>query len=440
MKKNDVTTAILLEKRKPRKKNDPKEPDRYPVKLRVTYKRDQRYYTCRNSKGESIILSEDEFSKVRGERPSKLYKDMAVYLNKLESEAVEKIEKIVPVFTFAAFEKKYFTDTEDQGDLFSGLKAMIRQLTAEGRISTASAYQCTYNSLEKFTGKTRLSYLDVDAAFLNKYEKWMLKEGKSSTGKKELETKQGNSPTTVGIYLRNVRAMFNKAVNSGTLGKEFYPFGEAKYSIPGGKNIKKALTQKEVGLIANYPALEGTQEQLYRDYWLFSYLCNGINIKDMALLKYGNIEGDLIILKRAKTIREKKKDPRLISIVITKEIGRIMDRWGNKSTKKDSYIFPILKPDFTPQEEYACIQQTTKMINKHIKKIAEILKISQKVTTYTARHSFATVLKRSGASVEFISESLGHSNLSTTENYLADFELDVKKKWAAKLTDFSQPD
>jgi integrase/recombinase XerD len=436
MKKNDITTAIILEKRKPRKKNNPKEETRYPVKLRITYKREQQYYTCRNKTGESIALSENDFNKIKGERPSKLYKNMAVYLNQLESQAVDIIEKIMPVFTFSAFEKKYFTDIEDEADLFSGLKAMIKQLTSEGRISTASAYQCTYNSLEKYTGKTSLSYLDVDAAFLNKYEKWMLKEGKSSTGKKELEEKQGNSPTTVGIYLRNVRAMFNKAVNSGTLGKEYYPFGEAKYSIPGGKNIKKALTQSDVGLIANYPAIEGTQEQLYRDYWLFSYLCNGINIKDMALLKYGNIEGDVIVLKRAKTLREKKKDPRLITIIITKQIGRIIDTWGNKSHKRDDYIFPILKPDLTPQEEYAYIQQTTKMINKHIKKIAKDLQITQKVTTYTARHSFATVLKRSGASVEFISESLGHSNLATTENYLADFEIEEKKKWAEKLTDF----
>jgi integrase len=62
--------------------------------------------------------------------------------------------------------------------------------------------------------------------------------------------------------------------------------------------------------------------------------------------------------------------------------------------------------------------------------------MSQHVTSYTARHSFATVLKRSGASIELISESLGHTNKQTTQNYLADFETDVKRKWAAELERF----
>ena len=76
------------------------------------------------------------------------------------------------------------------------------------------------------------------------------------------------------------------------------------------------------------------------------------------------------------------------------------------------------------------------MINKYIGQIAEKIGITHKITSYTARHSFATVLKRSGASIEFISESLGHSNLQTTENYLADFEIEEKRKWAKELTKF----
>ena len=71
-----------------------------------------------------------------------------------------------------------------------------------------------------------------------------------------------------------------------------------------------------------------------------------------------------------------------------------------------------------------------------MKKVASDLEIPGKVTTYTARHSFATVLKRSGASTEFISESLGHTSTKTTAAYLASFENDVKRQWAEKLADF----
>jgi integrase len=143
-----------------------------------------------------------------------------------------------------------------------------------------------------------------------------------------------------------------------------------------------------------------------------------------------------MVFIRSKTAREKKKNPRLITIIITKEIGRIIDRWGNKPGNPDDYIFPILDNGLTAQQQYARVQQTTKMINKYINAIGDKISLPHRITSYTARHSFATVLKRSGASIEFISESLGHSNLATTENYLADFEIAEKKKWANKLANF----
>ena len=346
---------------------------------------------------------------------------MFSHLNELENIARQVISTL-PTFSFTLFEQKYYEKPTNKRDLLYDLNKRAQQLRQEGRISTAVSFECTYNSIKKFTGKDRLGYDSTTVQFLNKYEKWMLAEG--------------NSLTTVGIYLRNVRTAYRKAESEGVIKSRTYPFGDGKYVIPGGKNIKKALKFEEVKRIANYKALDGSNEQRYRDYWLFSYLCNGINIKDMARLKYINIEEDLIKLTRAKTQRETRQDPRPITIVITRQIGRIIDRWGNKPGLNDQYVLPILSKGMTPDKEYKAIQQTTKMINKYIKDIAESVEITQKVTSYIARHSFATVLKRSGASTEFISESLGHSNLQTTENYLADFEIEEKRKWAEKAADF----
>ena len=90
----------------------------------------------------------------------------------------------------------------------------------------------------------------------------------------------------------------------------------------------------------------------------------------------------------------------------------------------------------TAEDEYKRIQDVTKRINRFVGKIAEKLDIQMKVTTYVARHSHATILKQSGASMEFISESLGHSNLQTTENYLADFEIEEKRKWQEVVGNF----
>ena len=125
-----------------------------------------------------------------------------------------------------------------------------------------------------------------------------------------------------------------------------------------------------------------------------------------------------------------------ISIALTPEIEKIVLDWGNKPVEDDQFVFPILHAGLTPEKELALIQQATKNINDHMKNICKKLGIEKNVTTYTARHSFSTILKRSGASTEFISESLGHTNLNTTERYLDSFDDDQKQHWAKALTNF----
>ncbi len=411
-----VTTTIILEKRKQGKDNT------FPVKIRVTYNRQSHYYTIRDSKNKAIYLTDNDYTKVMGDRPRDKYKEVRLLLNANEEKAI-KVIKEMPVFTFNTFESKFFGKSENNIDVISCMKNKAQLLRAEGRISTAVSYECAMNSLIKHIDKEHLEFESITIPFLNEYEKAMLKDG--------------NSLTTIGIYLRNLRAIFHEAEKKGLAKMALYPFGKDKYTIPGGRNVKKALTHKEVGLIANYEIKDGTSTHRYRDYWLFSFLCNGMNVKDMAFLKYGSISGDVITFVRAKTQRETKGNLKHITLVITKEIGKIIDRWGNNPKTSNNYIFPILVEGLTAEQEYARIQQTTKLINKYIGDIAEAVGVSNKVTSYTARHSFATVLKRSGASLEFISESLGHNSLTTTESYLAAFEIEEKRKWAERLTQFS---
>lgn len=412
MQNHSATTAILIEKRKPHKDG------KFPIKLRVTYQRKQNYYTFRDEDGNRMAYTENEYSKIKCERPRGEFKDISIYLKGVEKKAMDVIKQL-NIFSFPAFEDRFFDSYGDKENIFAALEKGNKTLKEEGRISTARSYECTLNSLKKYTKKNELSFINIDVNFLNEYEKWMLKEN--------------NSETTIGIYLRNVRTMFNDAIRNGVIKMEQYPFGRSKYQIPGGRNIKKAINLNDIGLIAKYKVTEGTNEHRFRDYWLFSYLSNGINVKDIARLKYSNIDGELISFYRAKTKRGLKQNPKLISIVITDVIDRIIDKWGNKPKTPDNFIFPILEPGLTPQQEYGRIQQINKLIRKYIDRISKKVGITQKVTNMVARHSFASTLKRSGASIEFISESLGHKNLRTTQNYLADFEIKEKRKWAEQV-------
>jgi site-specific recombinase XerD len=248
---------------------------------------------------------------------------------------------------------------------------------------------------------------------------------------------QGRSNATIGIYLRPLRALFNTAIHNGDLKKDFYPFGLEKnkrYERPTGKNIKKALQIKDIGLIYNYkPETEPAEKA--KDFWVFMYLCNGINVKDMCLLTYGNIEGDVIKFVRAKTKRTKKNTTE-IRIALTAEAKAIIKKWGNKKKDADSFVFPILEKGLTPTRERQQIQQLTQVINCHMKGIAAALGIDSSLTTYVARHSFATVLLRSTKNPLLVGNALGHSDTKTTQSYFAGFEDDTIKDAMAALTAF----
>ncbi|MBL0337527.1 MAG: tyrosine-type recombinase/integrase [Chitinophagaceae bacterium] len=136
--------------------------------------------------------------------------------------------------------------------------------------------------------------------------------------------------------------------------------------------------------------------------FMFSYFASGINMKDILRLKYANIDGEYIRFVRAKTHRTNRSNSTSISFHLADELAGIITRLGNSNNKPDNHIFPVLTEGITPEKELADVQQFIQMVNKYLKKIAEQVGIEKKVTTYFARHSFATVLKKSGVSPLFI--------------------------------------
>lgn len=116
------------------------------------------------------------------------------------------------------------------------------------------------------------------------------------------------------------------------------------------------------------------------------------------------------------------------------ELKCIIEKWGNKP-QPDNFIFPYLTGKEDAEKRKKITQDLTKRINKRMKLIGNHLGIGN-ITTYTARHTFATVLKRENINIAFICESLGHQDLKTTESYLASFEKEERQKNARLLTNF----
>ncbi|MCX6257857.1 MAG: site-specific integrase [Bacteroidia bacterium] len=410
--KYKVTTAIILETRKNNQNGT------HPVKLRITFDRVQKYYSV------GISLTPEDFDKVMFDpKPRGDFKERKILLNSIEEKALEVIHGMEE-FSFPEFENLFLSKKSDKSDVFVCIQEFSDILRKDERIGTADSYKCSMNSLKQFVKKEKLLFTSITPEFLKQYEKWMLNNGKSMT--------------TIGIYLRSLRTIFNEQIQAGNLKLEQYPFGKRKYQIPAGRNIKKALTLDDVAKIYNYEVITGTIEAKSKDYWLFSYFCNGINMKDIALLKYQDIDEEKIIFNRAKTIHTSRKNSKPVIVVLFDEITEIIDRLGNKPAKENQYVFPILNDTMTPEMKHARVKQEIQNTNKYIRRIAKAAGIEKDITTYTARHTYSTVLKRSGASIEFISESLGHKNIATTESYLDSFEIDIKKEFAKKLTAFKK--
>lgn len=414
MQISKADAVIIHDNRRPKKNG------LYPVKLRITFNRQQQYYRTKvdlSSIDYLRVMNLDTVDKSIPLQRRRELRDLKLKIDAILVKANQTIEKL-PEFSFYSFETGMFSKPVKNKDVYSVYTSVIERLNMNGNLGTASNYQCSRNSLMLY--KSKLTFREVTVDFLNGYEKWLLTEGKSIS--------------TVGIYLRPLRAIMNIAIEEGYYSKEYYPFTKRRYQIPASKNVKKALTHEEVGRIYNFRALAGTWWQRAKDMWLFSYFANGMNIKDIALLRHEDIDGEFIRFTRAKTKNTTRAAIKQISIFISEDLREIMDRW--KTNNKESYLFQVLEEGQNLNRQRSLITQFTKMVNTYIGRIAKEVEIEKPVTTYSARHSFATVLKRNGISTELISESLGHGSLKTTASYLDSFEDDTKKGMGKILANF----
>ena len=400
--KDGITVSSILDDRKENKNGS------YPVKIRVTFKRVRKYYST------GKMLSVDDWGRLPNTRSHELgeiRKDIENSFSLVKANVIALAEK--GEFTFDALNVRLSRNAGDT--INAAFQVKIDSLLKEERIGTMLYYGNILKNVEKFGGKQiQFDYIKVE--WLRRFEKFLLKD---------------KNHTTVGMHMRAIRAMMNLARKSGAIKESQYPFGKDRYEIKTGEGRKKALTLEQIAQILKYE--DGKDTERYRDIWFFMYLCNGINTADLVRLKYKNIVDGEICYVRQKTANT-TNTIKEIKAIITPEMQRIMDRWGNPPSP-DSLIFPLIKPTDDPLIHKKRTKDLTKRINEHMKVIGEKFGIDG-ISTYTARHSYATVLKRSGANIAYISESLGHNSLKTTESYLASFEKEERQKNAALLTNF----
>ncbi len=414
-----LAVKVVLDTRRALIKNAGSKDPIYPIKLRVTFARKQRYYPLDVS-----AVSKADWEKIQsGQRMSKSQREVFHTIREYEGRAIEITDTLHP-FSFHAFDTRWKSSampTHSSKSFQAVFKEYIEDLRRAGRASTTSSYQCAFNSLTSFS--KNLAWNDLTPEFLEEYEAYMREEGKSQN--------------TIGIYLRSLRAVINYGIANGLFAKEYYPFGRkshGKYQIPAAQNKKRALSKKEVEAIKALEVKPGSRKELARDFWLFSYYANGCNIKDIVHLRWKDIDWKegVIQFVRKKTERANKSNQVQITAVIHPHITEVIQRRGVDDSQPENYVFSIIDANQTAEEQHKHTQEFVRRINIGLKQIAKELNLTKNLTTYTARHSHAYALLMGGASLEVIMDQFKHSSMKTTMNYIDSID-NEKRKDIAKL-------
>lgn len=381
----------------------------FPVKIRVCYNRKQKYYPT----GKTLTINEwDSLPTTRSRTLVEIREDIEASFSLIRS--IVRTLTDEGEFTFAGLNLRLCGASTST--INAAMRSRIEQMRKEERYGNMQIIKCALRTFERFAGEN-IPYAEVTPNWLRRYEQY--------------ERKRGLSQTTISIHLRQLRVIFNEGVQLGIIKPSADPFANNRFQIQGGEGRKLALTLQQIKMLVDYSGNKSMEK--YRDYWLFIYLCNGINIADLIRLKYNNIQNGEICFVRQKT-RRTTKTVKEIRAIVTPQMQEIIKKRGNKYSP-NAYIFPILKGKETEMEKDARCAAFVTLMNIYTKQLGRLLGIGN-ITTYTARHSFATVLKRSGANIAYISESLGHSSLKITENYLASFERAERERNAILLTNF----
>ncbi len=387
-----ITVDVVCYKYKPLKNKE------LPLKIRVYKDRKTRYINL----GVSTRKEDWDFEKnqPKADCPNRelLEKLISSKISEVKSKIVE-LKSEDKEFSATTLIEKVSNPVKPitVGDLF---KQHLHCLEEENRTGYRLSVLQTYNSLLKFNKHLDIYFSELDINWLKKYEAWLRKERKAEN--------------TIGIRFRTIRMIFNLAIEMEVVKPEYYPFKKFKVSKLHQNTIKRAITKDEIQAIINYPtASKGFYPCLAVDLFTFSYFMGGINFVDMAYLTEKNIIDNRLIYNR-------KKTGKLINLPLQKKAISLLKEYKGKS---NPYLFPILSGFHkTEQQKLNRLHKVITKVNAALKSIGEELGIPIKLTTYVARHSYATVLKRAGVSTSIICESLGHSSEKVTQVYLDSFE------------------
>lgn len=286
--------------------------------------------------------------------------------------------------------------------VYDYFRQLIERLEKMEKYGSASKYKLTLSLMRQFRGAD-MHFDELDLTYLREFEIYL--------------RQRGNVNNSIATKFSVLKAVYNKALAEGVFVSKVNPFQQFKVGSLWTKTRKRAIAKEDIRRLSQLDLSDRDfYMQLAKDIFLFSYFMAGINFKDIALLTYGDMENGRIYYARRKT-------GRMMNCRLTEHSRAIIEKYHTGQAEED-YIFPILDRSVhvTELQILNRVRRVLRNVNKCLHELSDELGLHLPLTTYVARHSFATVLKREGVSTSIICETLGHSSEKVTQIYLDSFE------------------
>ena len=287
-----------------------------------------------------------------------------------------------------------FVANNPENYLFSFMESVIANLKTLGKVRTSETYAATLCSFRRFRENKDVPLDDVDSDMMMAYEAYL--------------KNTGVSPNSSSFYMRNLRAVYNRAVEKDLTSQRF-PFKHVYTGVD--KTVKRAVPLKVIKKIKEKDFTMNPTFDFARDIFLMSFYTRGMSFVDMAYLRKKDLQNGVLSYRRRKTGQQ-------LFIKWEKCMQEIVDKYD---TSQSSYLLPIIKP-FSEIDERKQYIYAAHNINRCLKIIGKELGLSVSLTLYVARHAWASIAKSKNVPLSVISEGMGHDSEATTRIYLASLD------------------
>lgn len=311
---------------------------------------------------------------------------------------VDTFEQSGVVYTADQIVQAFSTPIENR-EFLEFTRRLIEQLNQIGKRRTAETYATTLNSFVRFRDGQEIGIDQIDSNVMVAYEIYL----KAS----------GLCPNTTSFYMRNLRAIYNRAVEQGFT-MQRYPFRHVYTGID--KTVKRAVPLKIIRQIRDLDLRMNPSLDYARDIFMFSFYTRGMSFVDMAFLRKKDIQNGILSYRRQKTNQR-------LFIKWEKPMQEIIEKYD---TLDSPYLLPIIRSVYIDERKQ--YRNAAHLVNNKLKQLGRQIGLSMPLTSYVARHAWASIARSKNISISVISEAMGHDSESTTRIYLASLDTSVVDK------------